>query len=124
MEPLLNQYKPPGLIKEIYFTKFTMGDQPFRQEQPGAQQGHAAACTRGLGCRRAHVRASCMAAYVEGWQPPWAQSGKQPSGQRADRGVEHSFPSLAGAERARVGKGRGSVYCPAQPGADLICALT
>lgn len=30
VEPLMMQYKPPGLIKKIYFQKITFGDDPFR----------------------------------------------------------------------------------------------
>ena len=30
VEPLMNQYKPPGLIKKISFVKLTFGDDPFR----------------------------------------------------------------------------------------------
>lgn len=30
VEPLMMQYKPPGLIKKIYFQKLTFGDDPFR----------------------------------------------------------------------------------------------
>ena len=30
VEPLMMQYKPPGLIKRIYFQKLTFGDDPFR----------------------------------------------------------------------------------------------
>lgn len=29
-EPLMMLYKPPGLIKKIYFQKLTFGDDPFR----------------------------------------------------------------------------------------------
>ncbi|KAL4424271.1 hypothetical protein ABPG75_001572 [Micractinium tetrahymenae] len=32
VEPLMMQYKPPGLIKKIYFQKLTFGDDPFRVE--------------------------------------------------------------------------------------------
>ncbi|PSC74351.1 synaptotagmin-5-like [Micractinium conductrix] len=32
VEPLMMQYKPPGLIKRIYFQKLTFGDDPFRVE--------------------------------------------------------------------------------------------
>eukprot|EP00887_Chlorella_sp_A99_P007012 scaffold2.g7012.t1 len=32
VEPLLNAYKPPGLVKSIYFAKLSMGDRPFRVE--------------------------------------------------------------------------------------------
>lgn len=38
VEPLMMQYKPPGLIKKIYFQKLTFGDDPFRH----ALLGHAA----------------------------------------------------------------------------------
>lgn len=30
VEPLLDQYKPPGLIKKIYFRTLTFGDAPFK----------------------------------------------------------------------------------------------
>jgi Ca2+-dependent lipid-binding protein len=30
VEPLMDQYKPPGLIKKIYFSKLTFGDAPIR----------------------------------------------------------------------------------------------
>ncbi len=30
VEPMMEQYKPPGLIKKIYFSKLTFGDAPFR----------------------------------------------------------------------------------------------
>jgi len=30
VEPMMDQYKPPGLIKKIYFAKLTFGDAPFR----------------------------------------------------------------------------------------------
>lgn len=30
VEPLMDMYKPPGLIKKIYFQKLTFGDDPFR----------------------------------------------------------------------------------------------
>lgn len=29
VEPLMEQYKPPGLIKKIYFKQLTFGDSPF-----------------------------------------------------------------------------------------------
>ena len=32
VEPLMEQYKPPGLIKRIYFKTLTFGDAPFRIE--------------------------------------------------------------------------------------------
>lgn len=32
VEPLMEQYKPPGMIKKIYFHKLTFGDDPFRVE--------------------------------------------------------------------------------------------
>lgn len=31
-EPMMDMYKPPGLIKKIYFSKLTFGDDPFRVE--------------------------------------------------------------------------------------------
>ena len=30
VEPMMEQYKPPGLIKKIYFAKLTFGDAPMR----------------------------------------------------------------------------------------------
>ena len=30
VEPMMEQYKPPGLIKKIYFSKLTFGDAPIR----------------------------------------------------------------------------------------------
>ena len=30
VEPMMEQYKPPGLIKRIYFSKLTFGDAPLR----------------------------------------------------------------------------------------------
>lgn len=30
VEPMMDQYKPPGLIKKIYFSKLTFGDSPIR----------------------------------------------------------------------------------------------
>lgn len=30
VEPMMDQYKPPGLIKKIYFSKLTFGDAPIR----------------------------------------------------------------------------------------------
>lgn len=30
VEPLLDAYKPPGLIKKIYFRTLTFGDAPFK----------------------------------------------------------------------------------------------
>lgn len=30
VEPMMEQYKPPGLIKKIYFAKLTFGDAPIR----------------------------------------------------------------------------------------------
>jgi hypothetical protein len=32
VEPIMEQYKPPGVIKKIYFSEFTFGDAPFRVE--------------------------------------------------------------------------------------------
>ena len=30
VEPLLDAYKPPGLVKKIYFKTLTFGDAPFK----------------------------------------------------------------------------------------------
>lgn len=30
VEPMMDQYKPPGLIKKIYFSKLTFGESPIR----------------------------------------------------------------------------------------------
>ena len=30
MEPILDMYKPPGLIKKIYFRRLTFGNAPIR----------------------------------------------------------------------------------------------
>ena len=32
VEPLMEQYKPPGLIKKIYFKNLSFGDAPFKIE--------------------------------------------------------------------------------------------
>lgn len=32
VEPLMEQYKPPGLIKKIYFKNLSFGDAPFKVE--------------------------------------------------------------------------------------------
>ncbi len=59
VEPMMEQYKPPGLIKKIYFAKLTFGDAPMRidnvwvedeGEQHVLMEVHTESyCTRSLG---------------------------------------------------------------------------
>lgn len=38
VEPLMESYRPPGIIKRIFFEEFTFGDAPFRVEGIAVRQ--------------------------------------------------------------------------------------
>lgn len=49
--PMINAYKPPGIINKIGFKEVTFGDAPFRIEGRGQQEarGYLAVCVAGTG---------------------------------------------------------------------------
>ena len=77
----MDKYKPPGLIKKIYFQKLTFGDDPFRcaGDTSGSicMRGRAGCCS-GIGTQMALADALCSGLLH---LPPWLQHRGHPRGQ-------------------------------------------
>ena len=65
VEPLMEQYKPPGLIKKIYFKNLSFGDAPFKVENVWVEdegEKHVLMEVHNLLCQRDFTgNAKCLA---------------------------------------------------------------
>ena len=110
VEPLMMQYKPPGLIKKIYFQKLTFGDDPFRCAWAGGLLDRRArrdsgTCLPGAASRALHMRARGPACTrrVEGIRVDRENKDEVCIEVRAARGV---LPRLNDRRHDAAGPGR------------------